>query len=108
MATRAVYDYTKCPSRSAQELYGENMIVHVWQRDDNWFACPSAFLVPRTMAWRDFYATMVLPLVAANPHTTGHETYTWTLVDAPFTPQDEKSLEELGVEHKNTLGFARV
>lgn len=108
MPTPALYDYTVHPSRSAQELYGDDMLVHLWQRDDNWFCSPTAFRVPRAMTWKDFYTQMVVPYVSANPHTTGDETYTWHLVDDAFTPQDDKSLEELGVHHKNTLSFAKA
>lgn len=105
MATPALYDYTKYPSRSAQELYGDDMLVNLWQKDDLWFCSPAAYRVPRSMTWKDFYEGIFQPYVAANPHTTGEETYSWQLVDDPFTPEDDKTLAELGVNHKNTLGF---
>ncbi len=107
MAIKALYDYSY-PSRSAQELYGDDMLVHLWQKDDLWFAAPATVRVPRAMTWKDFYATQFLPYVSANPHTTGDETYAWSLVDDAFTPRDDATLAELGVGHKNTLGFARA
>ncbi|WOQ16871.1 hypothetical protein [Raineyella sp. W15-4] len=107
MAINARYDYDY-PSRSAQALYGDNIMVHLWQKDDLWFASPACVLVPKAMTWKDFYQTQFLPYVSANPHTTGGESYAWSLVDNAFTPQDDRTLEELGVQHKNTLGFARA
>jgi len=107
MSTPALYDYNY-PSRSAQELYGDDILVNLWQKDDHWFGAPAMVRVPKAMTWADFYQTQFLPYVSANPHTKGGESYRWQLVDDPFTPEDDKSLEELGVKHKNTLGFATV
>ncbi|QGF23487.1 phenol hydroxylase subunit P4 [Raineyella fluvialis] len=107
MAINALYDYSY-PSRSAQALYGDDILVHLWQKDDRWFAAAATVRVPKAMTWKDFYQTQFLPFVSANPHMTGEETYAWTLVDDAFTPQDDKTLDELGVQHKNTLGFARA
>ena len=108
MATPALYDYTKYPSRSAQELYGDDILVHMWQKDDNWFCSPACVRVPKAMTWKDFYQTQFLPYVSANPHTQDGDTYDWQLVDDPFTPEDDKTLAELGVDHKYTLGFAKA
>ncbi|SDB80487.1 phenol hydroxylase P4 protein [Raineyella antarctica] len=108
MPTLALYDYTVHPSRSAQELYGDDMLVNIWQKDDNFFACPCAVRVPKAMTWQDFYQTQFLPYVSASPRTTGDETYAWHLDDAPFTPEDSKTLDELGVHHKHTLGFFKA
>ncbi|WOP19740.1 hypothetical protein [Raineyella sp. LH-20] len=107
MAIKALYDYTY-PSRSAQSFYGDDMLVNLWQIDDRWFCSPATVRVPRAMTWKDFYQTQFLPYVSANPHTTGDESYAWTLVDDAFSPQDDQTLEELGVRHKNTLGFTRA
>lgn len=108
MPTPALYDYTKYPSRSAQELYGDDILVNMWQKDDNFFAAPTCIRVPKAMTWKDFYDTQFLPYVSANPHTQGGETYGWHLIDGPFVPEDTKTLEELGVKHKNTLGFFKA
>lgn len=108
MPTPALYDYTVHPSRSAQELYGDDILLSLWQKDDNFFASPMTLRVPLAMTWQDFYQTQFLPYVAANPHTQGDETYTWQLVGQPFTPEDDKTLEELGVKHKYTLGFFKA
>lgn len=109
MPTPALYDYTVHPSRSAQALYGDDILVNIWQKDDNWFCSAACVRVPKAMTWQDFVQTQVLPYASANPHTTGDETYTWELVgNTTFAPEDSKTLEELGVQHKNTVGFAKA
>ena len=108
MPTPALYDYTVHPSRSAQELYGDDILVNMWQKDDNFFASPCTLRVPKAMTWKDFYQTQFLPYVSASPRTKADETYAWQLVGEPFTPEDDKTLEELGVQHKYTLGFSKA
>lgn len=108
MSTRALYDYTKFPSRSAQENYGDDILVSLWQKDDTFFAAPLMLRVPKAMTWKDFYQTQFLPYVNHSPRTKAGESYIFELTNEPFSPEDDKSLEELGVEHKNVLSFVKA
>lgn len=101
----ATYDI---PSRSDQSLYGDDILVNLWQMDDNLFCSPATVRVPAAMPWGDFYTEVFLPYVKANPATQDSDTYVWQCVDQPLQPEDAKTLEELGVKHKNTLGFRKA
>jgi len=57
MAVRAIGEYT-FPSRSRQELYGDDQLVHVWWKGDLWFAATACFRAPKAMSWNDFLANV--------------------------------------------------
>ena len=61
MATPALYDYTKYPSRSAQELYGDDILVNLWQKDDNWFCSPACVRVCRSKSPWTWIAPASIP-----------------------------------------------
>ncbi|WP_026926627.1 hypothetical protein [Granulicoccus phenolivorans] len=107
MATPALYDYN-FPSRSAQELYGDDILVNMVQTDDMWFRSGATVRVPKAMTWGDFYQTQFLPYVSANPHTKAGQAYSFQLQDVDFTAKDEQTLDELGVGHKHTFTFANA
>jgi len=48
---------------------------------------------------------MVMPLMTADPDFDKGKELSWQLVDDPFTPDPDKSLEENGVQHKNTIAL---
>lgn len=91
------------PSRSRQELYGDDILVHVLRRDSMFFCSAAAFRAPKAMKWSDFVAGMVMPYVTSDPDFDASKPLSWKLVDDDFTPEADKSLEENGVRHKNTV-----
>lgn len=58
------YDF---PSRSRQELYGDDQLVSVWFQDTMWFAAPAMFRAPRAMTWADFRDQMFVPFAEEDP-----------------------------------------
>jgi phenol hydroxylase P4 protein len=93
------------PSRSAQELYGDDILVNVVRRDTMFFCAPVTFRAPKAMPWAAFVEGMVLPWVSSDPDFDASKPLSWKLVDDEFTPDPAKSLAENGVQHKNTIAL---
>lgn len=104
MAVRAIggYDF---PSRSRQELYGEDQLVHVWWRNNLWFCAAGCFRVPRAMTFADFLAEIVTPWASGDPSFDVAAITDWILDDEPLDPTPDRTLAELGVGHKSLLEF---
>ncbi|MCQ4079128.1 phenol hydroxylase subunit P4 [Streptomyces sp. RB6PN25] len=93
------------PSRSRQELYGDDQLVHVLWRNNEMFCAAACFRAPRAMTWAEFTAGMVEPWAASDPSFVPGSTQAWILDDDPFSPQPGMSLASLGVGHKSLLTF---
>ncbi len=103
MAVRAIGAYA-FPSRSRQELYGDDQLVHVWWKGNLWFVAAACFRAPKAMSWNDFLAGMVHPLFSCDPDfDAATTTLTWTVDGNPVTPTGEETLTGLGVGHKSLL-----
>ena len=59
MAVRSIGEYD-FPSRSRQELYGDDQLVHLWWRDNPWFCAAACFRAPKAMTWGDFRAWLFI------------------------------------------------
>lgn len=95
------YDF---PSRSAQENYGEDILVSLWFQDTMWWAAPTMFRAPKETTWADFWSQFIIPLAEEDPDFDPAAARTWSLHGAPFVPDDGKTLTELGVGHKDVIG----
>lgn len=103
MPVHAIGEY-KFPSRSRQELYGDDQLVHVWWKGNLWFAAAACFRAPKAMSWNDFQEAMVKPLFSCDPDfNPASTTFAWTVDDKPISPEGGESLEALGVGHKSLL-----
>jgi phenol hydroxylase P4 protein len=101
------YDF---PSRSAQELYGDDQLVHVWYDGNPWFVAAACFRAPKAMPFGDFWASMVVPYHQEDPDWSDSWTpadFVWAVDEAPFEPDPDASLEALGVGHKSVVRMAR-
>lgn len=103
MAVKSIGEYD-FPSRSAQELYGDDQLVHLWFQDTMWWSSPLTFRAPREMTWGDFIAQMFVPLAEEDPDFDPAAPRTWTVHGSPFVPQDGQTLTELGIGHKDVIG----
>lgn len=102
MAVKAIstYDF---PSRSRQELYGDDQLVHVWFKDNPWFCSAACFRAPRAMTWGDFWSQLVIPFAEEDPDFDPAAARAWALHGETIAPRDDQTLEELGVVHKDVL-----
>ncbi len=101
------YDF---PSRSAQELYGDDQLVHVWNDGNPWFVAAACFRAPKAMSFGDFWAAMVVPYHAEDPDWQESWTpadFAWGLDDRPWSPEEGASLESLGVGHKSVIRMVK-
>ncbi|NLW98613.1 MAG: phenol hydroxylase [Actinomycetales bacterium] len=103
------YDF---PSRSAQELYGDDLLVHVWWKGNPWFVAAATFRAPAAMPWADFWNGLFVPYHEEDPDfdaAKGWEQFDWFLAvnreEHPVTIDPARTLSELGVTHKGVLGF---
>jgi phenol hydroxylase P4 protein len=105
MAVRSIGEYD-FPSRSRQELYGDDQLVHLWWRDNPWFCAAACFRAPKAMTWGDFRAAMVDPWASCDPDFDPTTVFSWSIDDQRVTPSDEETLEALGVGHKSLVAFS--
>ena len=105
MTVRSIGEY-KFPSRSRQELYGEDQLVHVLWRGNPTLAVAACFRVPRTIPFGQFVSTVVEPWAASDPEFVPGSACSWQLEGAPIRPKDDETLADLGVQHKHLLSFA--
>ncbi len=105
MAVKALgtYDF---PSRSRQELYGDDMLVHVWWKDNPMFCAAATFRAPTAMTWADFKAQMIDPWAGSDPAYDPAFAFAWGYDGGDFAPNEAKTLAELGVGHKHTISMA--
>ena len=107
MAVRSIGAYA-FPSRSRQELYGDDQLVHLWWRDNPWFCAAACFRAPKAMTWNDFVAGMVTPLFSCDPEFGASTRLEWTVDDRPVSPSGSETLAELGVGHKSLVSCRRA
>lgn len=107
MSVRAIGPYN-FPSRSRQELYGDDQLVHVWWKGNPWFCAAACFRAPKAMTWADFKASMVEPLFSCDPDFSQDVRLEWSVDDRAVTPDDSQTLAELGVGHKSLLACQAV
>jgi phenol hydroxylase P4 protein len=103
VTTIGAYDF---PSRSRQELYGDDQLVHVWWKDNPWFCAAACFRAPKAMTWGDFWNALVIPFMEEDPDFDPAHPFVWSLEGVPFTPDPTASLESLGVTHKCVIAMA--
>jgi phenol hydroxylase P4 protein len=103
MAVRAIGEYS-FPSRSRQELYGDDQLVHVYWTHNMFMCAPLCFRVPRAMPWSAFLAEVVYPVWGQDPDfDPATARFTWEVDHKPMTPADDVSLLDLGVGHKSLV-----
>jgi phenol/toluene 2-monooxygenase (NADH) P4/A4 len=105
MAVRSIGEY-EFPSRSRQELYGDDQLVHVWWSDNPWFCAAACFRAPKAMTWADFRAAMLDPWASCDPDYDPTADFQWVIDDQPVTPVGDQTLEALGVGHKSLVSFS--
>ena len=106
MPVKAIGEY-KFPSKSRQELYGDDQLVHVWWKGNLWFCAAGAFRAPKAMPWDDFWNAIVVPFMSGDPDFDANASYSWDIGGVPFTPDPAASLESLGVFHKCVIGMTK-
>jgi phenol/toluene 2-monooxygenase (NADH) P4/A4 len=104
MSVKALGSYT-FPSRSRQELYGDDQLVNLWWRNNRFLCAAATFRAPKAMTWADFRAVLMDPWAASDPDFDPTRPANWTVDGAPLTPRDDQTLEQLGVGHKSLLSF---
>lgn len=99
MAIKSLAPY-EFESRSRQELYGDDQLVHVWWKNNRMFSAAATFRAPKAMTWGDFRSAMIDPWAGSDPDYDPKATYEWALEGQVFTPDDAATLESLGIGHK--------
>lgn len=93
------------PSKSRQELYGDDQLVHVWWKSNRMFCSAATFRAPKAMTWADFRAAMVDPWAGSDPDFDPAAPYEWAIDGEAFTPEDGMTLEQLGIGHKHVVSL---
>ncbi|MGV1087589.1 MAG: phenol hydroxylase subunit P4 [Mycobacterium sp.] len=104
MAVVSIGEY-KFPSRSRQELYGDDQLVHVWWRDNTFLCAAMTVRVPKAMPFGEFLAGVVHPWASSDPDFEPGSERDWFINGNPVQVRDDASLKDLGIGHKHTLSF---
>lgn len=104
MAVKALYDYSY-PSRSRQELYGDDLLVSVEWAGNVFLCAPVCVRVPAAMGWAEFKAGVVDPWAAADPSYDPSAITGWLLDGSALDAADGASLADAGVGHKSLITF---
>ena len=106
MPVVAISEY-KFPSKSRQELYGDDQLVHVWWKGNLWFVSAGCFRFPKAMPWGDFIGVLK-GYYTADPDFAPDslDSVQWIIDDQPVTPDPAASLEANGVGHKSLIEFS--
>lgn len=105
MAVIALKQGYEFPSRSRQELYGDDQLVHVMWRNNRRFCAAATFRAPKAMPFADFLSAMVEPWAGSDPAYVSGSTGDWTVDGQPLEIDAASSLSDLGVGHKSLLTF---
>ena len=105
MPVVAISEY-KFPSRSRQELYGDDQLVHIWWKGNPFFVSAACFRFPKAMPWGDLMGVLK-GFFTADPDFVPDslDTATWIIDDVVVTPDASASLEANGVGHKSLVAF---
>lgn len=93
------------PSKDHISLYGDDQLIHVWWRQNYFIACPGCFRVPRAMTWGAFVSEIVTPWASVDPDFDRSRVTNWKMDDQAIAPNDDDTLEGLGIEHKGLVSF---
>ena len=93
------------PSRSRQELYGDDQLVHVMWRNNRMFAAAATFRAPKAMSFGDVLGALVDPWSGSDPTFVPGSNSGWTLDGKPWEPDPAKGMAEQGVGHKSLMTF---
>ncbi|MGD9527422.1 phenol hydroxylase subunit P4 [Pseudonocardia sp.] len=104
MAVKALYEYD-FPSKDRQELFGDDILVHVMWTNNRMFASAACFRAPKAMPWSDFKATMIDAFAGSDPEYDPSAPTDWHVNGQPFTPDATTTLESTGVGHKGLIAF---
>lgn len=106
MAVVAITPEYTFESRSRQELYGDDQLVHVWWRGNVFFVAASCFRFPKAMPWGALM-DVLKGFYTADPDFVPEslDSVQWVIDGKAVTPDPAKSLEENGVGHKSLIEF---
>jgi phenol hydroxylase P4 protein len=107
MGVRAIGEY-KFESRSRQELYGDDQLVHVLWRNNPMMCAAACFRAPKAMPFGEFVTAMVEPWASSDPDFQPGTTAHWMLESEAIDPKQDESIADLGIGHKAVLSFATV
>ena len=106
MPVVAISEY-KFPSRSRQELYSDDQLVHIWWKGNPFFVSAQCFRFPKAMPFGDLVG-LCKGFFAADPdfNPDAMDSVQWVIDDKEVTPDPAASLEANGVGHKSLVQFS--
>ena len=105
MATVAISEY-KFPSRSRQELYGDDQLVHIWWKGNPFYVSAATFPLPKEMPFGALVG-LAKDFFSADPDfdPDAFDNARWAVDKVPLTPDLEASIVANGVGHKSLVQF---
>jgi phenol hydroxylase P4 protein len=102
IALKPGYDF---PSRSRQELYGTDQLVHVMWKGNLFIAAPATFRAAQDANWGEFVRDVIAPWAACDPDFDLSALHSWCVDGVAVTPTDQDTFVSLGIGHKSLVSF---
>lgn len=106
MGVVAVSEYEFPPADSLDKFHG-NQVLYVGWEDHLMFCAPFAFALPPNTVFRDLCEGTLLKAFKYHPDATkiDWKSVEWFKSGKPWSPDENKSLAENGLKHKDALRF---
>lgn len=107
MSVIAITDNYKGVVRDLQANFGENILVYIGWDEHLLFCSAKAFPLPPQMTFADLKAGVLPEGFGQHPDFAkiDWDKVEWNLNDNTLNPADDKSLADLGFDHKSLLRF---
>lgn len=107
MPVQAIRDNYVGERMDRQANFGDNVLVYVGWDNHLLFCSAKSFPLPLQMSFKDFKQNVITEGFSQHPdfEQINWSTVQWQLNGETIQPSDEKTLGELGFDHKSLLRF---
>lgn len=107
MPVYAITDNYKGEVLDTKANFGGNIIVYFGWEDHQFFCAAKAFPLSPDMKWADVIAGIMPEAFGQHPEFSqiNWDTVQWQLDNEAITPDPEKTLTQLGADHKSCFRF---
>lgn len=106
MSVKSTYDYKQEPRDKVENFHGNQVVYFHWEEHLS-FCAAIAFPLPPDMPWKAVLGELLPDHYGSHPDFDEIEWFDvrWQLNGEEWEPDPEKSLKELGVDHKSLIRF---
>lgn len=106
MTVQATYDYKGVPRDTQDKFHGNQLVYLAWDQH-LMFCAPHCVPLPPDMPFSALVKEVLPGMYGSHPEwqKMDWDRVEWTLNQAPFVPDMDKTLAEQGIDHKSLIRF---